>query len=73
MSSLNAAAAAAPLSFSLFDLWGRLIGQLATRSNNNKVVVVEKILTILLESPDVLECLYGQVDGQLGGRVQEAL
>jgi hypothetical protein len=35
--------------------------------------VDEKNLTIMLEGPDVLERLYGQVDGQLGGRVQEAL
>jgi hypothetical protein len=35
--------------------------------------VDEKIQTILLEGSDVLERLYGQVDGQLGGRVQKAL
>jgi hypothetical protein len=35
--------------------------------------VDEKIQTIMLESSDVLERLYGQVNSQLGGRVQEAL
>jgi hypothetical protein len=31
------------------------------------------MLTIMLESSDVLERLYGQVHSQLGGRIQEAL